>query len=183
MFSTAAFFWLYFDWAASSSAGAITLRPARSCARSKSFFANSASACAERICASSADASSCSKMSPFFTSLPESKSISATVPASSALIIAPCTGETEPTADSIGCQSPNFTSALVTVVGGGTIFLPAETRVMICQALIPPRRSSTASRPRTTFQTLLVVGFMENENFEGGLAMSCISGCFLRLEK
>ena len=50
----------------------------------------------------------------------------------SALIMAPCTGEMEPTAVKIGCQSACLTIALVTVVGGGTIFLPAETMVKIC---------------------------------------------------
>ena len=32
---------------------------------------------------------------------------------------------------------------------------------MICQTLIPARRRKTASKPRITFQTLLVVGFIE----------------------
>ena len=53
------------------------------------------------------------------------------MPGISALIKAPCTGETEPTALKIGCQSFCLTIALVTVVGGGTIFLPAETMVKI----------------------------------------------------
>ena len=53
------------------------------------------------------------------------------MPGISALIRAPCTGEMEPIALKIGCQSVCLTIALVTVVGGGTIFLPAETMVKI----------------------------------------------------
>ena len=48
------------------------------------------------------------------------------MPGISALIVAPCTGEMEPIALRVGCQSACLTTALVTVVGGGTIFLPAE---------------------------------------------------------
>ena len=85
--------------------------------------------------------------------------ISLTVPASSALIMAPCTGEIDPTAVRIGCQSPFCTVALVTVVGGITIFLPAEISVMICQTLMPAMSRKTATSPATTLKTALRVRF------------------------
>ena len=71
-------------------------------------------------------------------------------PASSALIMAPWTGEIEPTAVNIGCQSSCLTVALVTVVGGGTIFLPAEIMVKICKPLIPRDTRETVRRGRAT---------------------------------
>ncbi len=78
------------------------------------------------------------------TGLPDSKLISATIPGISALIMAPCTGEMEPTALKIGCQSACLTIALVTVVGGGTIFLPAEIIVQNLQSLDPGEREKQA---------------------------------------
>src|SRR5207248_6038099 len=61
--------------------------------------------------------------------------ISLTVPPSSVETVAPCTAETEPTAESTGAQSSSFTGALVTVATGIGCFVVAI--FTICNALIP----------------------------------------------
>ena len=72
------------------------------------------------------------------------------MPGSSALIVAPCTGVIEPIAVRLGAQSAFFTFALVTVVGGCTIALPAEIMATICSAFVPKIRRKITTRPRTT---------------------------------
>ncbi len=75
------------------------------------------------------------------------------MPASSALIVAPCTGAMDPTALIIGCQSACATFALVTVVAGGTIAAPDLMSFMICIALMPPMSRNIPTSARITLKT------------------------------
>src|SRR4030095_16795960 len=166
-----AFSLLNFDSAASSSAFESTFCEARPRVRSKSWRASSASASADRKSASSWEASSFMITSPFLATPPFSNLMSLTTPPSSAAMIAPCTAETEPTAESTGAQSSSFTVALETVVGGITIGV--DIILPICSALIPTSRTTRASRPpiastHALFRDL-TLGLVET-----GLAISCI---------
>src|SRR5436190_5994889 len=184
IWSTRAFSRVNFDWAESSSALETTLFMARSRNRSRSVRASCASAAADRKSASSCDVSSFMSTSPFFASPPFSKLISLTMPASSVDMTAPCTAESEPTAESIGAQSSSFTVALDTVVGGITIFVVII--LPICSALTPKTQTTIAtSRPiamtrprRRRGLTVDCVG-----TFEILFAMSCISEFCLRFEQ
>ena len=145
MLSTAAFFCVYFDEAASSSAFEITLRFARSRARSKSALASSASACAERTV----------RLLGRRVQLQQDIALLHR-PARLEIDLAHGPGKfradqsrlaparSNRRRSSIGCQSACFTFALVTVVGGGTIFFPAEIIVKICRTLIPAMTRETA---------------------------------------
>src|SRR6266478_3856290 len=162
---------LNFDSAASSSAFETTFCEARPRVRSKSVRASSASASADRKSASSWEASSFMITSPFLATPPFSNLMSLITPPSSAAMIAPCTAETEPTAESTGAQSSSFTVALETVVAGITIGVDAI--LTICSALTPTSRMTRAIKPAiaSTHALLpdLTLGLVET-----GLAISCI---------
>ena len=153
------------------SAFEITLRPTSSRERSKSARARFKSASAVCSCASSADASSWTNKSPFLATPPFSNAIWLTTPPSSAETTAPCIGEIEPTAESIGAQSSSFTVTLETVVGGITFGVDAI--LTICSPLIPTSRMTRAIKPPIATPqappTDLTLGLVET-----GLAISCI---------
>src|SRR6266550_976159 len=173
IWSTTAFSLLNFDCAASSSAFESTFCDARPRVRSKSCRASSASASADRKSASSWEASSFMITSPFLATPPFSNLMSLTTPPSSAAMVAPCTAETEPIAESTGAQFSSRTSALETVCGGGVIALAAAIILKICNPLIPTSRMTSASRPPIARPHAplpdLTFGFVET-----GLAISCI---------
>jgi len=73
--------------------------------------------------ASSEEVSCRSKMSPFFTDIPPSKYISTTLPGNSAATVTPRTAFNVPTEVRAVSHDSAFTTADVTVSGGGTKFL------------------------------------------------------------
>jgi hypothetical protein len=133
----------------------------------RSLRANSKSACSEVE-------TSLTRTSPFFATPPFWKRISPTTPPSSLETTAPCTGEIEPTAESVGAQSSSFTTALDTVVGG--ICIGDDIILRICIAFIPKSMTTTASiaptaipipRPRRDLVT-------KGGSSATGFATSCI---------
>ena len=156
---------------------------ARSRDRSRSVFASCASASADRRSASSCDASSFMRTSPFFATAPFSKLISLTTPASSVETTAPWAALTDPTAVSRGAQSSSFTDALVTVVGGIVrgilIILP------ICRNLTPKTKAHIA----ISRVIAITIGLRRRfggdcfGRFKTGLATSCISKFCLRFKQ
>src|SRR5207249_1066443 len=113
------------------------------------------------------------------TTAPDSKPTSATVPGNSLLIIAPCTAETEPTAESNGGQFSCFTSALVTVVGGIPPW-PPDFSLAICRPFTKTRGITTKAITATTpIAPMMNVrsqpDFVSLETEASGLMMSCIN--------
>src|SRR5262249_24747464 len=155
----------------------------RSRARSRSVRPSCASASPDRKSASSCDASSFMRTSPFFACAPFSKLIWLTMPASSVDTTAPCTALTDPTAVRRGAQSSSFTDALLTVVGG--IVCGVVIIFPICSALIPKTKTHIA----TTRAIAILIGLRRRfgldciGRFETGLATSCISEYCLRFEQ
>ena len=98
--------------------------------------------------------------------------ISLTVPPSSVETVAPCTAETEPTAESTGAQSSSFTGALVTVATGIGCFVVAI--FTICNALIPKIIRNNTPTAKRALITILRVDFTLASLLKG-LATSCIS--------
>ena len=111
--------------------------------------------------------------SPFLATPPFSNLISLTTPPSSAAMIAPCTAETEPIAESTGAQFSSRTSALLTVCGGGVIALAAAIILEICNPLIPTSRMTSASRPPIARRHAPLPD-LTLSSVETGLAISCI---------
>src|SRR4051812_28313047 len=79
-----------------------------------------------------------------------------------------------PTAESTGAQSSCFATALVTVSGGGTIFLPMEIIEPIWAALIETSTTTRMTTPVTASQKILRFDFTSRRAV-CGLATSCIS--------
>ena len=77
------------------------------------------------------------------TALPGSKAIFVTLPATSAATVTPCTAVSVPTEPSDVSHESLLTTAVVTVSGGGTNFLPLAIIDLICRALIPARTAIT----------------------------------------
>ena len=88
-------------------------------------------------------------MSPFFTGVPASKAILTTLPDSSAATVTPCTAFSVPTAVRAVSHESAFTTAEVTVSGGGTNFLPWSIIAPICRALTATRMAMRMTRPMT----------------------------------
>src|ERR1700731_1210288 len=82
----------------------------------------------------------------------------------------------------MGGQSSSLTGALVTVVGGGPIDLPAEIIFPICKALIPTRRMMSAISPPVAYTRLRRLDFILG-SLDMGFATSCISWFALRFKQ
>ena len=119
-------------------------------------------ASAERSCASSIEVSSCTIRSPACTVEPASNSIFATLPATSALTVTPCTVTNEPVALSVDSQVSALTAADVTTSGGMTMLAPAAPITENCPKpganLTEASTASSTSRPITVRMIFLAMG-------------------------
>src|SRR5258707_10321359 len=79
--------------------------------------------------------------------MPESKSISWTVPVTSEPSVPPWMATTVPIAERAACQLVASTLAVATASGGGMKDLPALIIVLICNTLIPASRTTTSTTP------------------------------------
>ena len=129
-------------------------------ARSRLARARSALAAADRSWACSMAVSSSTSTSPALTVAPDSNAMVLTVPETSALTMTPWTAVTEPMAVRVGCQRSAFTSAVVTVSGGGTNWAPCAAIVWNCSSLRPASAPPRSSRPTTVRMIFFVMSLL-----------------------
>jgi hypothetical protein len=109
------------------------------CIRSKLTRASSSCDSAPANCACSWRVSSCTRMSPFCTALPESNAMRATTPGRSALTVTPCTAAMVPIAFSVDGHSSCAATIVVTASGGGCIAANSPAIAWNCLNFKKPR--------------------------------------------